>query len=103
MSNRCDPFPQMEKFAERTEAVRMQPTMMDVCYGEKDGADEIEIKQFVTIDRAAMRVDDDSNIEVEDGVECEDDWDGADNMEVEGNTESSDNTDRLGPAGFSSA
>ncbi|KAG9092368.1 hypothetical protein FRC06_000133 [Ceratobasidium sp. 370] len=45
MSNRRNPFPQMVKFVRRLEAIHIQQTFIDECYGEREGADEEEIQQ----------------------------------------------------------
>ncbi|KAG8731527.1 hypothetical protein FRC10_001655 [Ceratobasidium sp. 414] len=44
MSNRRNPFPQMFKFVQRLEAIQIQRTIMDECYGERKGADEEEME-----------------------------------------------------------
>ncbi|KAG9088852.1 hypothetical protein FRC06_001824, partial [Ceratobasidium sp. 370] len=44
MSNRCAPFPQMVKYMQRLEAMQIQRTVIDDIYGEREGADEAEIK-----------------------------------------------------------
>ncbi|QRV97644.1 Zn-finger protein [Ceratobasidium sp. AG-Ba] len=87
MSSRRDPLPQMEAFVERLEAIRMQRTIIDEFYGEREGADKDEIRRFARADRAAENEDDESTIEDKEDMEDEDVGDGADNVEVEGDTE----------------
>ncbi|QRW11994.1 Zn-finger protein [Ceratobasidium sp. AG-Ba] len=95
MSSRRDPLPQMEKFVERTEAIRMQRTVIDEFYGEKAGADEVEIRRFAAIDRAAMHGDDGPNVIEEDDMQREDVEDDVDPTEVEGDEALSAETDKV--------
>lgn len=62
MSSRRDPLPQMENFVRRLEAMRLQRTVIDECYGEEAGADDAEIRRFAAADHAADSDDDDSDI-----------------------------------------
>ncbi|QRV89358.1 Zn-finger protein [Ceratobasidium sp. AG-Ba] len=87
MSSRRDPLPQMEAFVERLEAIRMQHTVIDEYYGEREGADEDEIKRFARADRAAENEDDGSAMEDDEETGDEDAGDGTNDIEVEGDRE----------------
>ncbi|QRV99162.1 Zn-finger protein [Ceratobasidium sp. AG-Ba] len=89
MSNWRDPLPQMEALVARTEAIRMQRTVIDECYGKQEGTDDAEIRRFAAIDRAGMHADGDLNAGVDSDMEREEVGDDGDDTEVEGNQEPS--------------
>ncbi|KAG8727545.1 hypothetical protein FRC10_005865, partial [Ceratobasidium sp. 414] len=95
MSNQCAPFPQMTKYVQRLEAIQIQCTILDECYGERVGADEEEIKaarQFME-DKAMGNMDEHGAGNNEEAAgDCderddEDDNEDVDEEEIQGKSE----------------